>query len=340
MAERFEGIELGLSAAQFGVGEVVNAAAQAEALGFRRVWIAERYLAAGAFAQCAAALARTSRVGVGTGIVSPYARPNAVTAMETAALDAISGGRFILGLGVATSVREAMGATSKPLPFLRDSLREIRALLSGGEGAPGRISVPPSSGGVPLRPGGIPLFVGTMGARTLEMAAGLADGVLLSYFTTPAFLADALRCVEAGLGKAGRAPGEVELSSYIALALEGDPKRGGRFARQMIAPRLASPLAIVPKVFRMAGIADAEVGEVRARVQAAYARGDAEGALAAVPDAWCGKLTIVGPPDACAERLLEFARGGLKYPALYMMPGADLAGMLKEIKEELFPLLL
>ena len=71
-----------------------------------------------------------------------------------------------------------------------------------------------------------------------------------------------------------------------------------------------------------------------------HARGDAEGALAAVPDAWCGKLTVVGPPDACAERLLEFARGGLKYPALYMMPGADLAGMLKEIKEELFPLIL
>ena len=333
MAERFEGIELGLSAAQFGVGEVVDAVAQAEALGFRRVWIAERYLAAGAFVQCAAALARTSRVGVGTGIVSPYTRPNAVTTMEAAALDALSGGRFILGLGVATSVREAMGATSKPLPFLRDSVQEIRALLSGGEGAAGRISVP-------VRPGTVPLFVGTMGARTLEMAGGLADGVLLSYFTTPAFLADALHCVEAGLETAGRAPGEVELSSYIPLALERDLKRGGRFARQMIAPRLASPLAIVPKVFRMAGIADAEVGEVRVRVQAAYARGDAEGALAAVPDAWCGKLTVVGPPDACAERLLEFARGGLKYPALYMMPGTDLAGMLKEIKEEIFPRLL
>lgn len=333
MAERFEAIELGLASAQFGVREVVAAAEQAEALGFRRVWVAERHLAAGAFAQCGAALARTSRIGLGTGIVSPYSRPPSVMAMEAGALDALSGGRFTLGLGVAHLLRDAMGAEAKPLPLLRKTIEELRPLLSGGESAPSRLSFP-------LSPRGVPLFVGTMGPRTLEMAGELADGILLNYFISPSFLADALPRIEAGLERAGRALGDIELGSYIAVAVEGDRKRGQRIARQMIAPRLVNPLAVEPKRIHMAGIAHEEQEEVRKRVREAYARGEAEAALRAVPDPWCEKLTIVGPPDACAERLLALARGGLKFAALYMMPGVDLRKMPGVIKEELFPRLL
>src|SRR6056297_481784 len=71
---------------------------EAEALGFSSVWTAEAY-GSDAVSPAAWILAQTTRIHVGTAIMQMPARTPAMTAMTAMTLYALSGGRFILGLG-------------------------------------------------------------------------------------------------------------------------------------------------------------------------------------------------------------------------------------------------
>ena len=91
---------------EFGVGfenlharEFVRNAKLAEELGFGTWWVPEDYFFRGAFTLAAAAAAATSRIKIGIGVLNPYTRHPAMIAMEFGALDEVSDGRAILGLG-------------------------------------------------------------------------------------------------------------------------------------------------------------------------------------------------------------------------------------------------
>ncbi len=92
-----------LSTALADTGDPSQAATQAhdlEAAGIDMIWVAELYTfdavsALGYFA------ATTSRVELAAGILPIYSRTPTLTAMTAAGLDAVSGGRFVLGLGTS-----------------------------------------------------------------------------------------------------------------------------------------------------------------------------------------------------------------------------------------------
>src|SRR5215471_15169535 len=73
---------------------------EAERLGFESVWSSEAY-GADAVSPAAWVLARTTRIKAGTAIMQMPARTPALAAMTAMTLDALSGGRFILGLGAS-----------------------------------------------------------------------------------------------------------------------------------------------------------------------------------------------------------------------------------------------
>ena len=72
--------------------------AEAENLGFDSVWTAEAY-GNDAVVPLSYIAARTSKIRVGTAIMQMPGRTPAMTAMTAMSLDAMSGGRFTLGLG-------------------------------------------------------------------------------------------------------------------------------------------------------------------------------------------------------------------------------------------------
>src|SRR5207247_5630997 len=73
---------------------------EAERLGYDSVWTAEAY-GSDAVAPAAWIAARTSRIHVGTSIMQIAARTPAMAAMTAMTLDALSGGRFRMGVGVS-----------------------------------------------------------------------------------------------------------------------------------------------------------------------------------------------------------------------------------------------
>src|ERR671925_829240 len=104
---------------------------EAERLGYDSVWTAEAY-GSDAVTPAAWIAARTERIHVGTGIMQIPARTPAMTAMTAMTLDALSGGRFRLGLGVSgPQVVEGWHgqAFGKPLARTREYVDVVRAIL-------------------------------------------------------------------------------------------------------------------------------------------------------------------------------------------------------------------
>ncbi len=84
-----------------GLAAAVDLCVRAEDLGYTDVWSAE-VGAVDAFTPLAAVATRTERVRLGTALVPIFTRPPALTAMSAAGLQQLSGGRFVLGIGVSS----------------------------------------------------------------------------------------------------------------------------------------------------------------------------------------------------------------------------------------------
>src|SRR3954469_2090931 len=104
----------------------------AERLGFHAVWTTEAY-GSGAVTPLAWIGARTTRIGLGSGLLQMPARTPAMTAMTAMTLDSLSGGRFILGLGPSgPQVVEGWHGVpyGKPLARTREYVTIVRSILA------------------------------------------------------------------------------------------------------------------------------------------------------------------------------------------------------------------
>src|SRR2546428_4394520 len=105
---------------------------EAERLGFDSVWTSEAY-GSDAVTPAAWVLARTTRIKVGTAIMQMPARTPAMTAMTAMTLDALSGGRFLLGIGPSgPQVIEGWHgvAYGKPLTRTREYISIVRQIFA------------------------------------------------------------------------------------------------------------------------------------------------------------------------------------------------------------------
>src|SRR4051794_15048224 len=97
-----ERLRLGVVLATAGPSrDAMAMAVEAERLGLDSAWMYENLYYPGALSTAGAAIARTSRLRVGIGTVSPYTRNPVIYAMEAGQLHELSGGRFTLGLGAS-----------------------------------------------------------------------------------------------------------------------------------------------------------------------------------------------------------------------------------------------
>ena len=126
----------------------------------------------------AEAAARTTRITVGTGILGIWNRSAATLAMAAATLHAMSGGRFVLGLGASTpQLAEGLHDTpfEAPVPRMRRIVTQVRALLRGEriplevmtKARALKLNVPPA----PM----LPIHVAALGDAMTRLAGELAD---------------------------------------------------------------------------------------------------------------------------------------------------------------------
>jgi F420-dependent oxidoreductase-like protein len=295
-------------------------AQEADRLGFAVVWAAEAY-GSDAASVLGYLAARTSRIDIGSAVFQIPGRSAALTAMTAATLDALSGGRFRLGLGVSgPQVSEGWHGVrfDQPLARTREYLEVVRLALSGQpvsyEGKHVVLPLPDGPGkALKLTTGparsGLPVYLAAVGPRNVELAGEVADGWLAIFFA-PEDSADLMARLDAGLAKAGRTRAGFDVAPTVPLAVGPDPVVAADAVRGYVALYVGGMGSREQNFYyasacRMGYQADADV------IQDRYLARDRAGAAAAVPYSLIDATSLLGDRERLADRLLAFAEAGV-----------------------------
>ena len=237
--------------------ESVLRAKMVERLGFKSIWTTQMPDARDAALVLAAYANATERVNLGTGVLPIYPRHPTAMAQMAASLDELSGGRFILGLGVSHKVTvEAMWGLrlEKPVDAMREYLHIVRtSLREGGCTFEGEYFTARWAYSAPRRPD-IPVMVSAQNPRMLELAGEQSDGVVL-WMSSPSYIREHIvPALTAARAKAGKSMEGFEIVAAIPVCLTTDRKGGLAVFRQTVT-RYAS-LPYYRKILDASGFKD------------------------------------------------------------------------------------
>jgi F420-dependent oxidoreductase-like protein len=311
----------------------VEAAQEAERLGFDSVWTAEAW-GSDAFTPLAWIGAHTSKIRLGTSIVQMSARTPASTAMHALTLDHLSGGRLVLGLGVSgPQVVEGWYGQpfSKPLARTREYVDIIRQVLrrdapvtndgphyplpyrgenSWGLGKPLRSIVHPLRADVPI-------FLGAEGPKNVALASEIADGWLPLYYSPfrQDVYADSLGDLKPGFEIAVMMPititddleaGLMPMKATLGFYIGGMGAKKRNFHKELMG--------------RMGFESEAQ------KIQDLFMEGKRQEAVAAVPSEFVDEITLTGPIERIRDRLQAWEETPV---TSLLLPGNDIDAMRK-----------
>ena len=311
------GLNIGYQSAFTTLADQLALVQEADRLGFAVVWAAEAY-SSDSPSVLAWLAAQTRRIDLGSAVMQIPARTPAMTA---ATIDALSGGRFRLGLGLSgPQVSEGWHGVrfANGLARTREYIDVVRmAIAREPVSYPGEHYPLPLPGGpgkalrLGFRPprAAIPVYLAAVGPKNLELAGEIADG-WLSIFFAPDAAGEYLQHIERGRAKsgAGLTGFDVVASAPVVIgddvAACADPIRpfaalyvGGMGSREQ---NFYNQLAV-----RM-GYADAA-----AKIQDLYLSKRVAEAAAAVPLDFIERTSMIGPPRRITERIREYAAAGV-----------------------------
>jgi F420-dependent oxidoreductase-like protein len=307
-------LKLGLNTGYWGAGPPPGAEAsiaEAERLGFDSMWTAEAY-GSDVLTPLAWWGATTERLRLGTAIVQMSARTPAATAMAAMTMDHLSGGRFILGLGVSgPQVVEGWYGQpfAKPLARTREYIAILRDVFarSGPVTAPGPhypLPYPDGTGmGKPLKStlhpvrDTIPIFLGAEGPKNLALCAELCDGWLALFFSPhhEAFYRDALA---EGFEREGarRSFDDFEVCATVPLIVHDDVEAAADMLRPMYALYFGGMGAREANFHHNVPVRMGYEAEAK-RCQDLYLEGRKDEAAAAIPTKLVEEVALIGPAD-------------------------------------------
>jgi F420-dependent oxidoreductase-like protein len=230
--------------------ELVALAQEAETLGYDSAWAAEAW-GTDAATVLSWLAATTTTLKVGSAIFQIPARTPTNTAMTAATLDLMSGGRFLLGLGLSgPQVVEGWHgeAWGKPITKMREYVEIVRAVLRREtiEHQGAHYQVPyagPNATGLgkplklmarPLRPD-VPIYLAVFKPRSVELAAEIADGWLPIFFSPERFSETHLPMLEEGFAKRGGRPEGWDLAAHVPIVFADDVSAARDFLKPLLA---------------------------------------------------------------------------------------------------------
>ena len=309
------GINIGYSGAT--IGEVLPLVRHADAVGLDSVWAAEAY-GSDAVTVLAYLAGQTERIALGSAVLQMPARTPAMTAMTAMTLDALSGGRFLLGLGLSgPQVVEGWHGVpyGRPLARTREYVDIVRRAIAREEplqydGAEFRIPYdgPDATGlGKPLksilhpRRPQIPVYLAAVGPRNTRLAAEVADG-WLPIFYSPERESIFTEHLDAGLADAGRDRADLDIAATVYVAA-GDDVAACRDRLRPLFALYVGGMGARNRNFYADLMARYGFADAAAEIQDRFLAGQREQAAAAVPDAMVDEMALAGPVDRIVDRL-------------------------------------
>jgi F420-dependent oxidoreductase-like protein len=290
--------------------DIIGPAVEAEKLGYDSIWSAEAW-GSDAFTPLAYIAGHTSKIQLGTSVVQLSARTPAATAMATLTLDHLSGGRFILGLGVSgPQVVEGWYGQpfSKPLARTREYISIIRKILAreepvsndgphypmpyNGEGSWG-LGKPLRSITHPLR-ADIPIFLGAEGPKNVAMTAEIADGWLPLYYSPfrQEVYADSLKNSKPGF----------EIAQLVLVNVNDDLEAALAPVKAMLGFYIGG-MGAKKHNFHMDLMGRMGFDAEAQKIQDLFFEGKRAEAIAMVPSQFADEISLCGPLDRIKERI-------------------------------------
>lgn len=304
--------------------------ARAEALGFDMAWVADSQLyTKDPYVALTLAAAASRSIRLGPGVTNPVTRHLTVLANSMAALNEVSGGRAVMGIGSGDAAVTPLGLRAS-LASVRAAVERIGALTAGS-------AVHLDGHDVRLATGGtrVPIFVSASQPGMLRLAGAVADGVILMGAAVPDLTRWQLDLVAEGAAGAGRTLDDVFVDLWFAISISDDRAAAVRDVRPWATSQarwfarwkeLPPPLRPFTEQFR--------------RAQASYdfarhlARRD--DAADQVSDDYVRWVGVAGPLEECVAKIRPLL--GLKVDRISfsLLPGGR-AERLRQYGEELIP---
>jgi F420-dependent oxidoreductase-like protein len=307
---------VGYSGAQIAID--IKMIQEAESLGYDSVWTAEAY-GSDAVSPLAWIAAQTTKIKLGTGIMQCPGRSPANTAMTAMTIDALSNGRMILGLGTSgPQVVEGWHGVpfNKPLTWLREYVTIVQKIFARDEPLVfegERYQIPykgPGSTGLgkPLKSiihgrKNIPIYTGSMAPKSQEMAAEIADGLLLT-----CMLPERFEVIEENLNKGfakagnGKSLANFDVAPTVACIVGNDLDACRAPLKQSLALYIGG-MGAKDKNFYNEYIRRVGFEAQAIQIQELYLAGKRKEAVAAVPDELVDLLHLVGTPERIRDRM-------------------------------------
>jgi F420-dependent oxidoreductase-like protein len=341
------GLLLGYSGADLSLP--IDRVLEAESLGFDSVWTSEAY-GSDAIAPAAWVLAKTTKIKVGTAIIQMPARTPAMAAMTAMTLDALSGGRFILGIGPSgPQVIEGWHgvAYGKPLARTREYIEVIRKVLARkepltyqGEHYQIPYAGPGATGlGKPLRSimhgnPAMKIYTASIAPASIRNSAAVADGMFPIYMNPERFDIYEAHLSE-GFARSGNARSldTYDMCPFVPISMHDDLDRARLPIKQNMALYIGG-MGAREKNFYNDYAKRLGYEEAAARIQDAFLAGRRDEAVAAVPDKLVDEIALVGSAARIRDRLQAWKAAGKKRQVHSMLlsgkPSADTLRMVAE----------
>src|SRR6476660_10378164 len=251
----------------------------------------------------AAVIAESGDMTLATTVSLPVIRGPAQLAKTLAALDILSDGRLVVGVGPGSSARDYAAAGisfDERWPRFGEAIVALRALLAGDQTFDGAFY---SSRGVDLEPRPAqrpapPIWVATWGSPAgMRRVARSGDGWIASaYNTTPELFGEGLARLTEALAKEGRAEPVPNAIGTAWLYVTAEVRSAERMLADVLAPLLGRAVEQLQSL--------------------------------SLP---------IGPAEVCAERLAAFADAGAQ--RLFVWPLCDEVRQIELFRERVVPML-
>ena len=299
---------------------------RAEALGYESAYVTH-IAARDSLTVLAAYATRTESIKLGTGVLPMYSRTPVATAQAAATIDELSGGRMVLGLGVAhrITVENWFGNTiDKPVREMREYAGAVRAMFHGED--------PPQGekfrthfrfmGFEPRRD--IPIYIAGLSPAMLRLAGEIGDGVML-WLCNPEYIREVVVPeVTRGREKAGKTLEGFDVVAAVPSAVTDDPDA----ARSMLRGELLTYFTLP---FYRTMIERSGFGEEIGAFDEAMGRGDTDAARMAISDRFLDQLAGIGTAADAEAAVKRYLDAGTTSPCLGGIPKTDFDNTLKAL---------
>lgn len=274
--------------------------AELEREGVRRIWAIDSQLAMkDVYAGLVVAALNTSRIGLGTGVTNAVTRHPTVTANAFAALDEISGGRAVLGLGAGDSALYGIGLRPQKVAEVEEAIGLFRSRV----------------------PQTVPIYLAASQQRMCELAGRMCDGAIVMGPSQPDMVRRQVEWIRAG----GQTGCEIALIAPVSTEIE-DLRSWATAQARLLSHFKELPRSLVR--FRDEIVRSAESYDFSEHLSTHADHS------AAVSDELVRALAIVGTAGECAARLRELRAAGVD---TFIIPlvGRERAARWRRIRDEI-----